>query len=255
MISIGILAVSVLPVLIALQNVALNKPARQIANLTSSTVASNAVDGDTDGNWAHGSCSSTPDVVNTWWQVDLMGFYIVYSVEVFRRTDCCEENFQNFEVRVSLRNTTTFPTSEGQQCAFQNTTIPATGALLTCSRPITGRYVTVYKPANHYLTMCEVKVYGERSHFTGLYSLAHRNSRAVVPSMTSLSASSLLTCATRCAKTSFCFAFNFMKTSSGTPLHSVTCELLNNGTFVDFQESITSLVQKANWTVYVLKYQ
>lgn len=79
-----------------------------------------------------------------------------------------EENFQNFEVRVSLRNTTTFPTSEGQQCAFQNTTIPATGALLTCSRPITGRYVTVYKPANHYLTMCEVKVYGERSHFTGI---------------------------------------------------------------------------------------
>lgn len=89
----------------------------------------------------------------------------------------------------------------------------------------------------------------------GLYSLAHRNSRAIVPLMTSLSASSLLTCATRCAKTSFCFAFNFMKTSSGTPLRSVTCELLSNGTFADFQESITSLVQKANWTVYVLKYQ
>lgn len=78
------------------------------------------------------------------------------------------DNLQKFEVRVSSINSTTFPTTEGEQCAYKGTTLTFNRELLPCTRPITGRYVIVFKPANNFLTMCEVKVFGEKLQFTGM---------------------------------------------------------------------------------------
>lgn len=67
---------------------ALNKPAQQVSVYVA---ASKAVDGNTDGVFANGSCTHTQNPVEnvTWWKVDLLGFYTVTSVEIFTRTDCC----------------------------------------------------------------------------------------------------------------------------------------------------------------------
>lgn len=86
----------------------------------------------------------------------------------------------------------------------------------------------------------------------GFYRLSSHNTRAIVPSMSSFSAPSLVACAIQCTQDSLCFAFNFMKISSGTLSISVTCELLKYDTFDRFQDLIPMLQQKVNWTVYFL---
>ncbi|PVD18444.1 hypothetical protein C0Q70_20993 [Pomacea canaliculata] len=123
------------------------------------------------------------------------------------------------------------------------------GAMLTCPRPIPGRYVIVFKPANHFLAICELKVYGERSRSSGFYKLVYHHTRAIVPTMSSSSASTLVACAIQCERVSLCFAFNFLKISNGA---SVTCELLRYDTFQMFQDLIPMIQQKVNWTVYFL---
>lgn len=82
-------------VIAALENMALNKPAQQSSeSLLYTGIAKKAVDGNTDGNFLHGSCTHTNELNlpnKPWWKVDLMGFYKVSGVEIFTRTDCCSK--------------------------------------------------------------------------------------------------------------------------------------------------------------------
>ncbi|MEO8126631.1 MAG: discoidin domain-containing protein, partial [Bryobacteraceae bacterium] len=70
-------------------NVALSKPALQSSTFGSTTVAGNAVDGNTDGNYNNGSIMHTVYEWKPWWQVDLGATATVSSIEVWNRTDCC----------------------------------------------------------------------------------------------------------------------------------------------------------------------
>ena len=49
-----------------------------------------AVDGNTDGNYSHGSCSQTdwPDKA-PWWIVNLTKSILVVGVTIYNRVDCC----------------------------------------------------------------------------------------------------------------------------------------------------------------------
>lgn len=52
-------------------------------------LASRAVDGNTDGDWANSSVSHTGDDNNAWWEVDLGTARAVNAIQLWNRTDCC----------------------------------------------------------------------------------------------------------------------------------------------------------------------
>ena len=60
-----------------------------------------AVDGNADGNFAHGSVTHTDRGAGNWWQVDLGGVRPISVVEVWNRTDAAVERLRDFDVVVS----------------------------------------------------------------------------------------------------------------------------------------------------------
>jgi hypothetical protein len=80
-------------------NLALNKNASQSNTDTIGGIsadASRAVDGNTNGNMSAGSVSQTPPEVHAWWEVDLGAVGYIDTIEVYNRTDCCDEIVQYF---------------------------------------------------------------------------------------------------------------------------------------------------------------
>src|SRR5436309_2544435 len=80
-------------------NVALGKTATQ--SNTGYAPASLAVDGNTSGLWADGSVTHTYGCANDWWQVDLGSSYLVSSVAIWNRMDCCSDRLSDYWVFVS----------------------------------------------------------------------------------------------------------------------------------------------------------
>jgi F5/8 type C domain-containing protein len=79
-------------------NIALGKPATQIDDHHPLTIASKAVDGNTDGAQWDGFASGTNYHLNSWWQVDLQSVQNINSITVWGRTGCCWEMARNFSV-------------------------------------------------------------------------------------------------------------------------------------------------------------
>ena len=61
-----------------------------------SGLASNAVDGDTDGRWTNGSVTHTSSQSHAWWEVDLGAPHDVSGVTLWNRTDCCSDRLDEF---------------------------------------------------------------------------------------------------------------------------------------------------------------
>src|ERR1022692_1621798 len=146
-------------------NLAVGKTASQSSTLAGSTAtAALAVDGNTDGNWAHSSLSHTNQDVNAWWQVDLGAPATVDAIVIWNRTDCCSNRLSDYWVFVSNTpfNSTDTPatlqnragTTSSHQTTFPNpsTVIPFGGAQ--------GRYVRVQLTGTNYLSFAEVQVFG-----------------------------------------------------------------------------------------------
>ena len=72
-------------------NLALGKPATQSSTGWDS-LASRAVDGNTDGDWYNGSVSHTDYNYQAWWQVDLGSASQVSKVDVYLMTICCSSH-------------------------------------------------------------------------------------------------------------------------------------------------------------------
>lgn len=80
-------------------DLALNKSTWQTSNLSSIPNAYLAVDGNTDGNYGHGSLSHTADnAAYDAWQVDLGSMQAVRAIVIWNRTDCCANRLNNFYV-------------------------------------------------------------------------------------------------------------------------------------------------------------
>eukprot|EP01043_Picozoa_sp_COSAG02_P022963 COSAG02_NODE_1211_length_13860_cov_3.931618_2_plen_1693_part_00 len=112
--------------------------------------ASNAVDGNTASQFGAGSCTHTQNAATEWWQVDLGQSYEVRSVDIWHRSDCCQERLLDATVVVS--DTADYTT--GFTCG------PIDDHLgepdwTTCNHA--GRYVTVVHH-NAYITICELQV-------------------------------------------------------------------------------------------------
>nr|XP_033958267.1 fucolectin-4-like isoform X1 [Pseudochaenichthys georgianus] len=118
--------------------------------------AISAIDGNRDHDFQSGSCTHTEES-NPWWRVDLLETYMVTSVIISNRGDCCPESLVGAQIHIgnSLDNNGASNPVVG--------TISTIEALytLTFTDGVMGRYVTVHIPGDgKVLTLCEVEVYG-----------------------------------------------------------------------------------------------
>lgn len=90
------------------ENVALRGKATQSTRLTDNPVsaAHNAIDGNRNSEFSVGSCTHTNEQTNPWWRVDLLQSYIITSVTIFNRGDCCQHRLSGLEIHIgnSLNN-------------------------------------------------------------------------------------------------------------------------------------------------------
>lgn len=143
-------------------NVALGKQATQ-TSVAYDSVASRAVDGNTDGNWGSESVTHTAEPSSqAWWQVDLGKSYAIDQIAIWNRTDCCADRLSNYWVLVSDAPITG-DSLEAARTAPGVTAIHQPGQ---AGRPttldlngLTGRYVRVQleSPTNP-LSLAEVEV-------------------------------------------------------------------------------------------------
>ncbi|MBN3289178.1 PXN1 protein, partial [Polypterus senegalus] len=115
-----------------------------------------AIDGNTDGNFADGSCTHTNFLPNSWWEVDLRATYAVSMVVVYNRADCCHTRLMGAQIQVGQASDVT------QQITCGTITTTNLGSVSSiCCNGLRGRYVSVVLPNTpQSLTLCEVKVYG-----------------------------------------------------------------------------------------------
>ncbi len=149
-------------------NIALNKPATQSSTLPdyATTGPQGAVDGNTDGNFFHGSVTHTNADANAWWQVDLGVSAAVNSVVIWNRTDaCCTSRLSDYWVFVSntpFLDTDTPATLQSRAGTFAShqTAAPAPSTTISVGGA-PGRYVRVQLSGVNNLSLAEVQVFGQ----------------------------------------------------------------------------------------------
>lgn len=145
------------------QNVALRGKATQSPRYYHAFGAAfTAIDGNRDGDFNSGSCTHSAESTKPWWRVDLLESYIVTSIAIFNRRDCCEHRLNGLKIHIgnSLER-------NGQANQVVGTIDDAgTGEpfIQNFTKRVEGRYVTLALPGSErYLTLCEVEVYGFRA--------------------------------------------------------------------------------------------
>ncbi|XP_075039882.1 uncharacterized protein LOC142099863 isoform X3 [Mixophyes fleayi] len=118
----------------------------------------NAIDGSLNTRYMSGHCSHTDLDIEPWWKVDLTQVYNVTKVKITNRGDCCKERINGAEIRIG-----TSPKKGGTRnprCAKITSMGQGEEQEYICG--MVGQYVTVTIPGiATYLTICEMKVYGE----------------------------------------------------------------------------------------------
>ncbi|XP_074716759.1 uncharacterized protein LOC141939920 [Strix uralensis] len=137
-------------------NAALGRPTSQSSVFPNTSIAANAVDGNRDGVWHHGSCARTLMEREPWWSVDLGGRRAVAAVVVKNRQDCCWHRLRGAQVHVGDA-----PAERGRDnplCGVITDAGP--GSLSTiCCAGLPGRYISILIPGREdALVLCEVEV-------------------------------------------------------------------------------------------------
>ena len=146
-------------------NLELGKPAAQSSFLPdySTSGAGVAVDGNTDGNFFHGSVTSTNLDPQAWWQVDLGTSTSIGSIVIWNRTDCCSSRLNDYWVFLS---DTAFGPSDTpatlQKRAgtwkIHQTLVPSPSTTLETAGA-KGRYIRVQLTGTGNLSLAEVQVF------------------------------------------------------------------------------------------------
>ncbi|CAI9616207.1 unnamed protein product [Staurois parvus] len=149
------------------RNVALQGRATQssILNLVQhgyQSAAINAVDGNQDPYFYHGSCSHTHNELSPWWRVDLLKPYKIAYISITNRGDCCSERLNGAEILVG--NSLSNNGNNNARCEVV-TSIPAGATHKFFCHGIVGRYVNVVlRGKKEYLQLCEVQVWTADRH-------------------------------------------------------------------------------------------
>jgi F5/8 type C domain-containing protein len=142
-------------------NVALHKHATQSSNYSSNAgLPGNAVDGNKSGIWADKSVSHTKGgsgQANAWWSVDLGEVYTISKIQIWNRTDCCQNRLDNFRILIKEGPKDPWSTfTIGYHKYQEGQTYP-----LVFNDTKFARYVMVQLTnPNGILSLAEVEVYG-----------------------------------------------------------------------------------------------
>ncbi|XP_064643232.1 uncharacterized protein LOC135497341 isoform X2 [Lineus longissimus] len=151
-------------------NLALKRLAFQIHTHTYGGEAALAVDGNTSPLWTRRSCTHTNmnrHETHPWLAVDLMEKYLIGSVSLTNRGDCCGNRLANFTIAVTNQRPI-----EGYPYRPQPSTVcwyskdqqkQGLTKNYKCQAPLIGRYVVVSMQNGHeVLTLCEVQVFKKK---------------------------------------------------------------------------------------------
>ena len=122
-----------------------------------------AVDGNTDGNFAHSSVSTTNFDQYAWWQVDLGTAVSVNSVTIWNRTDCCGSRLADYWVFVSdtpFSSSDTPASLQNRPGTFSSHQTSAPNPSTSINVGAQGRYLRVQLTGADYLSLAEVQVFG-----------------------------------------------------------------------------------------------
>ena len=140
---------------------ALGKTATQSSTYNGITLASEAIDANTDGNYGNGSVAITNFDSEAWLQIDLGSLKTIQTIILWNRTDCCGNRLDNAHVFVSDSpfSSTGFAATQAQ-AGVSDYSIGTAAATNTINVGRTGRYVRVQLPGTNYLQLAEVQVMG-----------------------------------------------------------------------------------------------
>ena len=130
----------------------LNLTGHEVSQSNGAATAKAAIDGNTDGAFGKGSCTTTTGTdPKQWWRVMLGKVYEVSKVVVWNRQDCCTDRNDNLEIYVDDERCGTVLKAE------RNNTVEC-----NCVRGSSVKVVhlPIPKHAQTILTLCEVQVYG-----------------------------------------------------------------------------------------------
>ncbi|XP_061090422.1 fucolectin-1-like [Conger conger] len=142
------------------ENVALRGKATQSGLISGEwaafSQAANAIDGNRDAHFSHASCAHTSFSPNSWWRVDLLRSYLITSVTITNRGDCCGDRISGAQILIgdSLENNGI----NNARCSKIETMTAGETKTFPCPGLMLGRYVTVHLPGENYLHLCEVEV-------------------------------------------------------------------------------------------------
>jgi len=147
-------------------NIAKGRPALQSSTFGGG-VAMLAVDGNTDGNFNHGSVTHTQRDANAWLEVDLGKVEPIDSLKVWNRTDCCGSRLRDYWVFISeapFLSSDTAPGLRKRPATWSsiNLTPNPKGTIRTGG--VKGRYVRIQLGAaqpieESYLSIAELEVF------------------------------------------------------------------------------------------------
>jgi len=146
-------------------HLAMGRPTAQSSNTVGYAGGSrSAADGETDGDFYHGSVTATGLDPNAWWQVDLGSSKAVSSIVIWNRTDCCPSRLSDYWVFLS---DTPFqpgdtPATLGKRAgtwSSHQTSAPGPSVSIDTGGA-KGRYVRVQLSGTDYLSLAEVQVFG-----------------------------------------------------------------------------------------------
>lgn len=89
------------------ENVALRGKATQSERyMHTFGAAYNAIDGNRESDFKAGSCTHSAEMTDPWWRVDLLESYIITSIIITNRGDCCEHRINSLQINIgnSLQN-------------------------------------------------------------------------------------------------------------------------------------------------------
>lgn len=83
------------------ENVALRGKASQVTRYDHPFGdAYSAIDGNNLGNFRHGSCTHTAEQEEPWWTVDLLHSYVITSITITNRQDCCQARLSGVRIHI-----------------------------------------------------------------------------------------------------------------------------------------------------------
>merc|ERR1712060_485842 len=114
--------------------------------------ASKAINGNTSGNCGNHQCSHTDYEYRPWWKVDLHNIYLINTIVIWNRSDCCMDRLNNAELKIYRDDILVDTKNLGYMSYTRKKEFNYSG--------ISGNIVKVQLPGSHYLQLSEVQVFG-----------------------------------------------------------------------------------------------